>query len=313
MSDGRCIICGASDPLGIAFCTACGPSPRPDDALVFINHAAHRDDRRRSIETLATLFGNTLTPRARRRVALGGAPLIRMPRILADRAAARLDAAGLAARALPAAAAWTRMPAHFFLMIALVLLCGSFAGSTTLPIMLWTTPFFAALLALAAQEGMRRPALRPFGHGPGLTAAARTVAAAALSDLEAGETRDLLGDIVYIAQRLLASGCGLADLDDLVISAAATAREVDTLAAARAALDRGAGDDHVLTRCAEMHRSGMDLLHRALAALGSLSAAGGADSSLQREHLSGLVREMEAEAAARFAAAIEVAGTLKPA
>ena len=92
----------------------------------------------------------------------------------------------------------------------------------------------------------------------------------------------------------------------------ATAREVDVLARTRTALEMPARDAQLVERCARMHHNGIELLRRAISALASLSSSGATDPALERGRLSELVREMEAEAAARFAAALEVSSVLRP-
>lgn len=308
MSTGSCALCGGTDPLGLGICPACGPAPGTADAVVFVDRSSDRGARGQARDALTALFGDTIGSAARR-VADGRRPLIRLPRGLADRATRRLAEEGVPALAVPAVAAWTRMPWHFFLMTALVVLAGSLAGARGAPAMLWLTPFYAALLGVAAQEGMRRPVLGP-RPARGLGAAARTVAAATLADVRPGETRDLLARIVHLGDRLVALEGRIADVDDLVSCAAETAREVDLFDGAHATLSAAGDRSDAAERCARMRDDGRALLGRALAALGSLSAASGPEAERARDRLADITRQMESESTARVAAALEVGALL---
>lgn len=308
MSAEACVACGGPDPLRLGLCPTCGPAPQRHDAVVFVDAGARADERGRALQALHEVFGDAVGAAARR-VAAGGRPLLRLPRGLADRAATRLARMGVPARAVPAVAAWTRMPWHFFLMVALVVITGALAGTRAAPSMLWTTPLYAALLGVAAQQGMRRPALLA-RSGRGLGAPARTVASAALADLPDGEARRLLATIVRLADGVLALDARAADADDLVIAAADTAREVALLASACTTLEQRASIDGA-ARSAHRRDAGLVLLRRAMAALGSLSAAGGPGADQARQRLTDIVQAMEAESAAALAAALEVGRLLE--
>lgn len=295
----NCAVCGGPDPLRLGLCPGCGPPARRRDAVIFVDPGARSAERADARSALEALFGDALGSSIRR-VSVGRAPLLRLPRDLADHAAVRLADAGVPAVAVASAAAWTRMPMHFFVMLTLVLLTGVLAGLQVSPAMLWLTPVFASLLGMGAQEGMRRPVLR--ARATGLSAGARAAAASALAEFDDGEPRRLLADIVHLSDRMLKSDGRPADIDAVVISAAATAREVALLTDVRLTLaGRGAADE-TMARCARMQDDGLTLLRRALAALGSVAAVSGPEAEAARQQLAEITREMEAEAAARATA-----------
>jgi len=310
MSAAACVVCGAPEPFGLGLCARCGPSHRRGDAFVFTD--AHTDHAGVS-ERLRDLIGAPIETREGRAAARGQRALIQLPAPLAEQVAMRLCDAGVGARALQQGKAWTRMPPHFFIMVMSVIVLGGIAGARALPVMTWTTPIFAALLGVAAQLGMSRPLL---GGGPrrrGLSSDARTAAATAFNELGSGNAYGLLADIVRLSDGLRTREPAMSHLDDLVIAAAATAREAARLETAYIVLHDRAAPTDIVARCEAAHTNGTELLRRAVLALGRISAAGAGDGDSSAGQLGRLVREMEVEAEARASAARELEMLLNPA
>jgi hypothetical protein len=166
---------------------------------------------------------------------------------------------------------------------------------------------------VAAQIGLSRPLLGGGSRRRGLSSDARAAAAIAFSELGSGNAYGLLADVVRLADGLRTADPAMSNLDDLVIAAAATAREAARLETAYIVLHDRAAPTDIVARCEAAHTNGTELLRRAVLALGRISAAGASDGDASAGQLGRLVREMEIEAEARASAARELEMLLNPA
>ncbi len=305
MRSGTCAACGGGEPFGIGLCARCGPSHAAGDRLVFVD-VKNASERRSLRERFDVMLGGLPGLRP---AASGRRALIRLPAALADRVTQQLGHEGVRARAIPLHSAWTRMPPHFFLLVTLAGVVGTLAGVQALPMMLWASPIVAALLLVAAQDGMRQPVILGVRRREGSMAReARLEIALALADLPPGRARDTLGDLIRLADALKSAEPQEEHLDALLLAAAHTAREVDRLEQTCEALAlRGVRGD-AADRCRSSLDSGIGLLQRALSVLARLASTG--TMTVARERLRELVREMEAEAESRAAAVHAISAIL---
>jgi hypothetical protein len=304
---GRCAVCHQQEPFGLNLCAQCGGTSERTDSLVFVRRPATRAERVDRRERLLTLLGAPAETPAGVRAARGERALLRLPAALAPRVVDSLDTNGIPALVLPVARAWLAMPSHFFLMLGAILLFGGLAGWNVLPTMRWTSPIMAALLLVAAQLATRQPLLGTAQHAPRLPGPAAVAVRSTFAALGPGAARDSLGDIVRLAQPIFSgSPRALGSLiSDLVSAACATALQVSRLETIVQVLRERESAGQIdsagltITRCEQANETGLDLMNRAIAALGSLAAS----HETNHEPLAELTRALELEAETQAQAA----------
>jgi hypothetical protein len=316
---GQCAACGSADPLGLDICPFCAAVARGGrDALIVLRRARGRD-RADAVAHLAAVFGPAAATPAGRAAVRGGRALMRVPRGAAAPFLAALESRGIAARAIAADRALALAPAHFWLLVAAILVVGILAAADGLRFYAWSSPLLALTLLLAGHSSAARPALTPrqrTGRSSGLRPAIDTLAA-----LPPGRAHDLLADLLALARPLLSGGAPTPDTApiaaELLGAAAATAAEVDRLDRIRAALERH--DDTglstidvaaAITTCDRAGRTGVARLEAAVAALAAIGTA--ATGPGVGEDLSRLTSALERDATAQAAAAREIAELLRP-
>ena len=310
-SGAPCPLCGAAS-TGAGPCLACGDAPHARrDTLVLARLGAA------GAAALAPFLAGGGA--ARGRLARGGeVALARLPAPAAAHAAEQLGAQGAAARTLPAAQAWTLVPAPFLLLAALVLTAGLYAGRTALPLLTWTTPVFVAVLLGGAWNEAATPLVAPRGRRSALPAAVDGRVAGTLTALPDGGARRLLADVarlggaVFAAARERNDPFGIGDrVSRVLLAACGVARDLDRLDATLARLQapgpRATHDEgwlDALARCERMRDASAQRLLDALTVLGRLSAEATDGGSL--EPLAALTRELQQDAAAQAEARREL-------
>jgi hypothetical protein len=297
----KCALCGRPDPFGLNLCSECGASNDAADALVFVRGTPDRGGPREAESRLASLIGDA----AIRRAARGKQALLRLPSTLAPRVVERLETAGVGARVVPIAQAWTAMPAHFFVMLLAILSFGTVAGLDPLPSMLWTSPLLAFVLLLVAHHSMTRPALGNARHAPRLPGPAAQAVRRAFAQLTDDLPRGRLAGVVRVAQPVLAGAPRSLGklLSELVVAACATALETERQTAVLAVLEERTDAPDLAAaakRCEHSRRVGLELLERAETAVARLGASHALqEAEGEQRPLADLVRELEQEAEAQ--------------
>ena len=324
-----CLVCGTPDPFGVGVCAGCrGDSRGGADKLVFVERTSPGPARRALVEALASLLGSETPATSRRSAARGERPLLRVPTAAAGRVVATLDARGIPARAVAIGDAWGVIPAASYGLVALVLATGVAAGVAAVPMLVWTSPLVAALMLGAAGHGIRTPLWSARRPATRLPPGVERRIIGAFVELPPGPARSLLADLVRkgrACHEALArqgdarrdGGGGLA-LEQVLVAACGAASDLaqldDNLASLEAQRDRfavpPAGWLDALARCERVRDGLAQRLLDATTALGTLRTEAVAQRGALGTELSELTRELEAEAAARAAAAKEVAELL---
>src|SRR6185437_2601117 len=151
----RCVLCGGPDPLGLGLCPACGGSTGIADTLIFLQRTRGAA-RQTTAARLGELLPATISPEDRLAAARGERPLFRVSRVGSERLMEQLGRRQLPGRAVPAKRAWGAFPPGYVALVGSVVIMGELAGSA-MPLLLWTTPVFGALLLLGAHRVVRTP------------------------------------------------------------------------------------------------------------------------------------------------------------
>jgi len=229
----QCLVCGATDPLGLAVCPDCGGTdPSVADRLIFVLPASRRRERRAQRERLAVLTGRTPRAEAVDATVRGLRALAMVPAASAGAVALRLGAEGITANAVRPARTWAAVPLSFWLLVAAATVAGLQAGRVGPPSLLLLTPLFTATLIWSAIRSVRRP-LHP-AVLPSCRAVLPSALLRALIHLPPGLARDHLADLAQIARRVLEESEGLPSVmadqvRELMPVAAQAARELDQL------------------------------------------------------------------------------------
>ncbi len=197
-----CLLCGERELLGLPVCPDCGvTSPKVADTLVFVKPDPVHADRLRIARTLEGLLSGRTHAEHRRLVAAGHRALIRVPGASAGRVLEYLADIGVPAVARPTRRVWGSVPSLLYVIVAAVVVFGLAAGLTTIPMFLWSSPLFAALLLVAAQTRLRQPVIEANGR-PAFASKSGPEAVSTLAALPEGQARDLLAQLVKAAQPL---------------------------------------------------------------------------------------------------------------
>lgn len=327
-----CLVCGTPDPFGVGVCAACrGDARGGADMLVFVERTSRGPARRALVEALASLLGSVTPAASHRSAARGERPLLRVPAPAAERVVATLDARGIPARAVAIAGAWGMIPAASYGLVALVLATGVAAGVAAVPMLVWTSPLVAAMMLGAAGHAIRTPLWSAGRPATRLPPGVERRIIDAFVELPPGPARSLLADLVRKARACHEAlsrqgdggggggggGIGPA-LEQVLVAACGAASDLaqldDNLASLEAQRDRfaapPAGWLDALARCERVRDGLAQRLLDATTALGTLRTEAVAQRGAVGTDLSELTRELEAEAAARRAAAKEVAELL---
>jgi len=316
----RCVLCRAPEPFGIGVCPRCARrAGGGDDVLVFLEWTTPGSARRAVRETLEERIGTGASAAGRDSAAAGERPLLRVPAEAGARVVELLESQGLSARTESRTAAWrAAVPPAILVLAGVVAVTGAAAGfAAATPVLLVTSPAVAVGLVTLAVALRRAPVWNPSStRRSTLPAEAERAAVRAFAALPAGAARALLVDLLRRAHAVTASGQEASGLDQLVIAACDTARDLAALeqhlGAFDARRDRLAdappGWLDALSRC----ERGRDLLTQRLleasAALSGWQAATVEGEGAQT--LAVLVRDMGEEGRRQEAAAREVAELL---
>jgi hypothetical protein len=316
----RCVLCRAAEPFGIGVCPRCARrAAGGDDVLVFLEWTTPGSARRAVRETLEERIGSGASAAGRDSAAAGERPLLRVPAEAGARVVELLEAQGLPARAESRTAAWwAAVPPAIVVLAGVVAVTGAAAGfAAATPVLLVTSPAVAVGLVTLAVALRRAPVWNPSStRRSTLPAEAERAAVRALAALPAGVARALLVDLLRRADAVTAAAKEVSGLDQLVIVACDTARDLAALeqhlGAFDARRDRLAtappGWLDALSRC----ERGRDLLtQRLLEASAALSGWQAVTVEGEgAETLAALVRDMGEEGRRQEAAAREVAELL---
>jgi hypothetical protein len=316
----RCVLCGGGDPLGLGLCPGCGGGPAgAADTLIFLQRPRPADR-----HTVAARLGELLPATAGaegRAAGRGERPLFRVTPEGSARVLDALERRKLPARGVPAARAWTMIPAGYATMVLAVAIAGMGAGLAVMPLLLWTTPMFGGLLLYAAGQTVRSPVVAPSERARELPSALEAQVVRALAELPAGTAQGLLADVTRLARPLFAR---LGDdrqstvLQELVGSACVAATDLAMLDEnlARFERERARAASHTaewLDALARSERARDALVQRLLEAMTVLSRLQSqATSAVAAEDgaLAEVTRELRTEAEAQAAAAREIAQLL---
>jgi predicted Ser/Thr protein kinase len=211
----RCLVCGALDPEGLTVCSRCGPVDQPSDHFVFLA-PGHSRDSSESAERLLAWFGRAAPGASHRAVAQGLQPLARVPGAMADTALDRLATRGFSARSVPVRAAWRMIPVGLWAVSLSALGLGLWAGSVVHPYLLYTSPWVAGLLLVAAGSAIRTPLLNRAPRRPRLGGNLDQEIVATAAELPDGTARELFAGVVRLARLVMTRGSGESEHQALI-------------------------------------------------------------------------------------------------
>ena len=320
----QCVMCGAIDVLGTAVCPLCARGARSADAFVFIAGPRSATERDHALDLIAELLGPDVEAATLAAVAAGSRPLMRVPADWDARVAEILAARGLRAHVIRERELWRALPPSFQAMVALVVVSGFVAGTVVNPLLAAAAIPFALILVAGGTISLGRPALTSARQASAVSDATRSRIAETFAAIPAGPARALLADIVRrgqgVARALVmredASGIG-ATVDDLLMVACASARDLASLDDSLAQFDRERSRIEFdsawldsLTECERARDSAVQRLLDAVTVLGQLdtqSIRGIEDGSAR---LGELVAEIASEVKARSATREEMEALL---
>jgi len=320
LTDGgtACLLCAGPDPLTLGLCPACGGSAEVGDTLVFLRREPGVSARRSAVLRLETVL-HGIGSEAARAAAGGERPLFRVSRAGVPRLVEALERRELGTRPVPLGRA--PLPGKAWVLAGAVLTGGVMAGTSVLPMLLWTSPVVGALVLLGALRDARTPLVAPPARDSALPPALERTVVEALVTLPAGTARSLLADLVRGSGALFATlrregdSRGLETaLTQLVTAACRAARDLADLDEDLGRFERqrerfvaaSAERLDALSRC-ERTRDG--LVQRLLEAMTAVARLRTQQAELTGESdstLGDLTRELDAEAAAQAAAAREM-------
>ena len=328
VSRERCVLCGGVDVLGTAVCPSCTSAASSADAFVFLSPSQAPGERDRQLDALVGLLGDNADVRTLAAVTSGGRPLMRVPAEAGGRVLEMLGARGVRARVFSERELWRALPDGFRLMVVTVVVAGTLAGVVVgAPVLAATAVPFGLLLVGAGVLSLRRPALDTDPHASPLSERIRSRITETFAALSSGPARSLLADIVRrgqgvrraLSQREDTTGLALV-VDDLLIAASASARDLAALDESLAQFDRerarGDGDgidDRWLASFAECERTRDAAVQRLLDAvtvLGQLDSQSIRGTDDVSTRLGEVIEELEGEVKARSAARDEIGSLL---
>lgn len=233
---GSCLICGGPEPFGLSVCPSCGGvGSAESDTLVFVKPSMTAGEKR----DVARRLGRMLEGRAHSSevelVSGGHQALVKVPAGVAETVCRELALQGVPATTRRARTAWAHIPIKFYGMLALLAIVGTMAtAGSTMPA--WGAPVVASLLLIGAQQRLRLPVVRAPARRRTFPRELDDQIIQSLAELPRGSARNLLADLVRIAQPLHAaigrahSSCvPQADIERLLSSACGAARDLAQL------------------------------------------------------------------------------------
>jgi hypothetical protein len=272
------------------------------------------------MDATADLLGENCEAETLAAITSGARPLMRVPMRAGERVVDALGNRGLRARVIREREVWRALPPSFVFMLGAVVFGGFFAGTFAAPILGIAAVPFALLLFAGGTLSLRSPVLSLGGSTSALSDRAHARVAETFGELPNGSARSLLADITRRAQavqrglvlRKDSSGIDVT-VDDLLVAACASARDLAALDERLAQYDRERarddGDarwrDH-LAECERTRDGAVQRLLDAVTILGQLDVQTirGTDDVTAR--LGELVAEISSEVQARSAAREEL-------
>ena len=320
-----CILCNGPDPLATGLCPACGGgSAGMADTLVFLRPPAGASEQRAMALRLALVLPE-VSATAAQEAASGQRPLFRVAGVSAPRLVDELGRRDLAAHPVPVARAWSAVPTGLCVLAGAVLVGGTLAGSVAEPMLLWTSPFFGALLLVSAHQSVRRPVVTPPPRRADLPRAVEEAVLRTLAEVPPGTARGLLADLVRAGRALFTrlertgDDRGLAPaLTDLIISACSAASDLAQLDENLGRFERQrerfatlpSGWLDALARCERTRDALVQRLLEAMTVLGKLQSQSAELADANDPTLPDLTRELQDEARAQSEAAKEIEALL---
>ena len=323
MSRQHCVLCGGVDVLGTSVCPNCASGGRSADSFVFLARPVATDDHTRIMDAAAELLGDECEAETLAAVTSGSRPLMRVPGPAGEIVVNALANRGLRARVIRDREVWRALPPGFIYMLAAVVFGGFLAGAFTPVVAIAAVPF-ALLLFVGGTLSLRSPVLSVGGSTSALSERAHSRVAETFSVLPNGSARSLLADITRRAQavqrglvlRQDASGIDVI-VDDLVVAACESSRDLAALDESLAHYDRESGRDEndsrwreSLAECERTRDATVQRLLDAVTMLGQLDVQTirGTDDASAR--LGELVAEISSEVQVRAAAREELGALL---
>ena len=275
MKPVQCACCDQPDPTGVGVCSVCAGSA---ESLVFIRAAGDARARWNVSERLISWLDLPPAQRSLGDVLKGRQALVAVAGTHAQAAVRALGELEVNARVVQRAQWYRALPPAFLFMMVAVIVTGMFAGARAVPFLTWGTLLVAATLLYGARDYLLRPAITLPAGESALPHSARRAAAAALAQLEPGDARDALLDLVRVAEQTYAAlpaAFQQSDLGSLVIDITETAGplalEAERLRNVATELhnsDAPADDSSAVAASAQAR---LELLHQAVATLASVT------------------------------------------
>jgi hypothetical protein len=312
----RCVLCGGPDPLALGLCPACGGSSGTADTLIFLQRTRGAE-RRAAAARLDELLPATISSEDRLAAARGERPLFRISRVGSDRLVEELGKRQLPGRAVPATRAWSAFPPGYVALVGSVVIFGQLAGSAV-PLLLWTTPVFGALMLLGAHRVVRTPLVARPARSADLPRELEERVLQTLAQLSPGTARSLLADVVRATRVLFGQISRTGDphriapaLAELLTPACVSAGELaaldENLTRFERQRDRFAslpeGWVDTLARCERTRDALVQRLLEAMTVVGQLQTQSAEEAA---PTLAELTRQLKGEADLQAAAAEEI-------
>jgi len=316
-----CLVCGAPVQEDATTCAACaGLSARADDRLIYIRPPAGRGARRELVGRLGRLAPSLGGGAELLAVARGRRPLLRVPRVSADRALLRLGAKDIPAITAAAGSAWNALPASFYALALATVAMGLLTGAMVTPVFLWSGPVVGASLLLLGHRAAQRPLVVPRERPSLLPEEVERRVVETLSRLPLGTARSLLADLTAIVRSVVGAAArepGVQRADklpgllgaacDAALDLASLDESLVRLEAQRARLEDPAPQwMDALARCGRSRDRLVQRFLDAISALGSMRGHLAADRLAEGPDIALLTRELEEDARRRAEAAAEV-------
>ena len=316
-----CLVCGAPASPDATMCAACaGLSARSDDRLIYVRPPAGRGARRELVGRLDHLVPSIGGGTELLAVARGRRPLLRVPRISADRALQRLGAREIPAVAAAAGNAWSALPPSFYALAMATTAMGLLTGAMVVPVFLWSGPVVGATLLLLGHRYVQRPLLMPRERPSQLPEDVERQVVGTLSQLPLGTARSLLADLTAIARSVAGAANEetgvrranqlpelLSAASDAALDLASLDESLVRLEAQRSRLEDAAPQwMDALARCGRARDRLVQRFLDSISALGSMRGHLAADRLAEGTDIALLTRELEEDARHRTEAAAEV-------
>ena len=233
---GSCLICGGPEPFGLSVCPSCGGvGSAESDTLVFVKPSMTAVEKRGVAQRLGKMLEGRAHSSEIDLLSGGHQALVKVPAGVAETVCRELALQGVPAITTRARTTWAHIPIMFYGMLALLAIVGTMAtAGSTMPF--WGAPVVASLLLIGAQQRLRLPVVRSPARRRTLPKELDDQIIQSLAELPRGSARNLLADLVRIAQPLHAavgrahsSGVPQADIERLLSSACGAARDLAQL------------------------------------------------------------------------------------